>query len=152
IQKQRKAHGEPEVGPGDARRYNTVYARDPGSAASPTAGLHFTPELLSAIDARGVARAMVTLHVGMGTFAPVRTARVEDHPIHSEWIDIGLETISALARTRDSGGRVIPVGTTTVRALESLPADWRGHAGHPGHRGDTSLFITPEAAAAGRFA
>ena len=140
IRRERKNLHQPEVQPGDAERYNTVYARDPGSVAAPTAGLHFTPELLDALKQRGVEQARVTLHVGAGTFAPVRTARVEDHPIHSEWINVPPETIAALRAARERGGRIIPVGTTTVRALESLPENWREL---PGFTTDTRLFIVP---------
>jgi S-adenosylmethionine:tRNA ribosyltransferase-isomerase len=146
IRRARRAHGESEVVAADALRYNTVYATEPGSVAAPTAGLHFTPELLAGLDRRGVRRAMVTLHIGLGTFAPVRTAIVEDHSIHSEWIDIAAETIAALADARERGSRIIPIGTTSVRALESLPDDWQS-LGHNGYQAETTLFITPDTVA-----
>ena len=121
IRKQRRHLNQPETQSQDTARYNTVFASDPGSVAAPTAGLHFTAALLDTLDHAGIQRAMVTLHIGLGTFAPVRTERLEDHPIHSEWLHIPATTISAVRDTRARGGRVIPVGTTTVRALESLP-------------------------------
>lgn len=121
IRQARKQRGEAEVRPEDAQRYNTVFAADPGSVAAPTAALHFTPELLGAIDRLGVKRATLTLHVGLGTFAPVRAATLEEHAIHEEWIRIPAATIAALRKARARGGRIIPVGTTCVRALESLP-------------------------------
>jgi S-adenosylmethionine:tRNA ribosyltransferase-isomerase len=140
IRHERRAQGLPEVTTEDRRRYNTVFARDAGSVAAPTAGLHFTPPLLAALDAVGVRRASVTLHVGLGTFAPVRADNLEDHDIHREWIDISRQTIAVLRETREIGGRVFVVGTTTVRALESLPADW---ASLDGYSTRTGLFITP---------
>ncbi len=149
IRRARRAAGEAEVIAADARRYNTVYAASPGSVAAPTAGLHFTPQLMAALDRRGVARTMVTLHVGLGTFAPVRCEVVEAHPIHSEWIEIGANAIAALATARRRGGRTIPVGTTSVRALESLPVDWQA-LGDRGYRAETDLFITPDTVRRGR--
>lgn len=148
IRQERRSKGQAEVRPEDATRYNTVFARDAGSVAAPTASLHFTPPLLTAIDAAGVRRATVTLHVGLGTFAPVRAGTLEDHAIHREWINVPRETIALLRETRAAGGRIIPVGTTTVRALESLPEDW---AMRDGYTADTELFITPGAAFAFRF-
>lgn len=103
----------------DAARYQTVYANEPGSVAAPTAGLHFTPELLGRLKAEGVALAYVTLHVGAGTFKPVDVDNPEDHPIHSEFYEVPENTAKAIKETRDRGGRVIAVGTTTVRTLES---------------------------------
>ena len=140
IRKQRKQHGESEINNADAERYNTVYARVAGSVAAPTAGLHFTPALLETLQSNGVKIAKVTLHVGMGTFAPVRSERLEDHDIHSERIVIPADTLQALTDTRRNGGRILPVGTTTVRALESLPADFDPTTDH---EADTNLFITP---------
>jgi S-adenosylmethionine:tRNA ribosyltransferase-isomerase len=144
ILKQRKAMHEPVDRPTDATRYNTVYAKQPGSVAAPTAGLHFTDALLQRLDAAGVRRATVTLHVGLGTFAPVRSDTLESHEIHREHIHIPAATMQAIRATRDAGGRVIPVGTTTVRALESLPMDWRdlATAGRD-FTADTSLYILP---------
>lgn len=125
-----------------AERYQTVYARDDreGSAAAPTAGLHFTPELLERLQARGVERAFVTLDVGLGTFRPVQTQRVEDHVMHRERCALPPETAEALRRTRARGGRVVAVGTTVVRTLESFARD--GGDLQPGER-DTRLFIRP---------
>jgi S-adenosylmethionine:tRNA ribosyltransferase-isomerase len=136
IRKARRQSGAAEVEPSDTQRYNTIYADQPGSVAAPTAGLHFTDALLARLPAR---RAMVTLHVGMGTFAPIRSDTVEAHPIHSEWIDVPAATIAAIERTRRDGGRVIPVGTTTVRSLESLPDPLPCD----GYRGLTNLLIAP---------
>ncbi len=121
IRKARRQHGLDEIEPADMVRYNTVYAQVPGSVAAPTAGLHFTAPLLAELDRRGVNRATVTLHVGPGTFAPIRCDELNDHPMHEEWLTIPAATRHALARTRASGRRIIPVGTTSVRALESLP-------------------------------
>ncbi|HEY2980990.1 MAG TPA: tRNA preQ1(34) S-adenosylmethionine ribosyltransferase-isomerase QueA [Anaerolineales bacterium] len=103
----------------DPERYQTVYARDPGSAAAPTAGLHFTPDLLEKIRAGGVQTAFVTLHVGLDTFAPVTEGDPAEHKIHSEWCELSLETAALINSTRAQGGRVIAVGTTSVRTLES---------------------------------
>ncbi|KAF0108225.1 MAG: S-adenosylmethionine:tRNA ribosyltransferase-isomerase [Anaerolineaceae bacterium] len=103
----------------DPERYQTVYARDPGSAAAPTAGLHFTPRLLDELQSQGVGLAYVTLHVGLDTFAPVTEDDPAEHQIHTEWCDLSQETADAINRTRQAGGRVIAVGTTSVRTLES---------------------------------
>jgi len=103
----------------DPERYQTVYARDPGSAAAPTAGLHFTPQLMDELKSQGVNFAEVTLHVGLDTFAPVMEDDPEEHQIHTEWCEIPPATVEALTKTRQSGGRVVAVGTTSVRALES---------------------------------
>jgi S-adenosylmethionine:tRNA ribosyltransferase-isomerase len=125
----------------DRERYQTVFARVRGSVAAPTAGLHFTPELLGALNERGVERAEITLHVGYGTFKPVRVTRVEDHVVDPERYEIPVETEGAIARARQDGRRVIAVGTTTTRALEDAAArgDGRVHAGG----GSASLFIYP---------
>ncbi|GAA5512018.1 S-adenosylmethionine:tRNA ribosyltransferase-isomerase [Deinococcus carri] len=120
-------------------RYQTVYAREPGSVAAPTAGLHFTPELLARLDALGVERHAITLHVGAGTFRPV-TGSVADHVMHAERYAISPATAEAVNRARGEGRRVIAVGTTTVRALESS-AHVDGTV-NPGE-GDTRIFITP---------
>lgn len=103
----------------DRERYQTVFARAPGAVAAPTAGLHFDATLLGELAARGIERAFLTLHVGAGTFAPVRTERVEDHELHAEWLEVPAETCAAVERCRSRGGRVVAVGTTSVRALES---------------------------------
>ena len=125
--------------PEDQARYQTVYARDDGSVAAPTAGLHFDSELLQALHGRGVKTAFLTLHVGIGTFAPVRTLRIEDHRLHSEWCRVTPELCAQIQRTRQQGGRVIAVGTTTVRTLESAA---QGGELKP-FEGETSLFIRP---------
>jgi S-adenosylmethionine:tRNA ribosyltransferase-isomerase len=129
---------EREEEPVDRVRYQTVFARVPGSAAAPTAGLHFTPELLDEIEARGVEVARVLLHVGAGTFRPVEADRVEEHLMHREHWEVPPAAAEALARTRGRGGRIWAVGTTVVRTLESA-ADESGEV-KPG-RGETRLFI-----------
>src|SRR5262245_36095924 len=103
----------------DPERYQTVYAREPGSAAAPTAGLHFTPRLLEELQVKGVKIAYVTLHVGLDTFAPVMEENPEEHKIHTEWCELPQETADAINETRAHGGRVIAVGTTSARTLES---------------------------------
>jgi S-adenosylmethionine:tRNA ribosyltransferase-isomerase len=120
----------------DAQRYQTVFAKNPGAVAAPTAALHFDDALLAAIDALGVQRAHVTLHVGAGTFQPVKTENLAEHHMHSEWYDVPLQTQQAIAECRARGGRLVAVGTTTVRTLES----W-AQSGQT--RGDTQIFITP---------
>ena len=127
--------------PADRERYQTVFARARGSIAAPTAGLHFTPALLDALRARGVDVAAVTLHVGYGTFQPVRVARVEEHSIEPEEYEIGAAAAAALERARADRRRVVAVGTTTTRTLEHAA---RAHGGAivPG-RGATDLFIYP---------
>ncbi|HZQ36275.1 MAG TPA: tRNA preQ1(34) S-adenosylmethionine ribosyltransferase-isomerase QueA [Dehalococcoidia bacterium] len=109
--------------PDDPERYQTVYAREPGSAAAPTAGLHFTPELLAAIRAKGVAIHTITLHVGPGTFRPVSADDPAQHPMHEEWFTISEETAAALNAVRASGGRLVATGTTVVRTLEQVASD-----------------------------
>lgn len=120
----------------DERRYQTVFAREPGAVAAPTAALHFDDAVLASLEACGVKRANLTLHVGAGTFQPVKTENIAEHRMHSEWYDVPAGTQDAIARTRARGGRVVAVGTTTVRTLESWAQT--GQA-----RGDTSIFITP---------
>jgi len=117
-------------------RYQTVYADPPGSAAAPTAGLHFTPELLRSIEATGIGLARVTLHVGLDTFRPLEGTFVDEHRIHREWYEIPSHTQEAITATRRAGGRVIAVGTTTVRVLETASRDRLSH-------GWTELYITP---------
>ena len=119
----------------DRDRYQTVFARTPGAIAAPTAGLHFTERLLEEIAAAGIGIARVTLHVGIGTFKPVSAERIEDHRMDRERYEVGEETAEAIRRTRESGGRIVAVGTTVVRTLESSA----GTAGS----GSTELFITP---------
>jgi S-adenosylmethionine:tRNA ribosyltransferase-isomerase len=123
----------------DRERYQTVVAREPGSAAAPTAGLHFTERLLGRLAERGVAHTTVTLHVGPGTFLPVRTEDVERHRMHAERYRVPEEAAAAFAACRDRGGRVVAVGTTSVRTLESAFA---GPGLRPGW-GRTELFIRP---------
>ena len=124
----------------DAERYQTVYSREPGSAAAPTAGLHFTRELLDGIAAKGVKLCYVTLHVGLGTFRPVKEDEIEDHRMHSEFCIIPPETALAVNETKRAGGRVIAVGTTSCRTLESF-SDADGTL-KPGS-GWTDIFIYP---------
>jgi S-adenosylmethionine:tRNA ribosyltransferase-isomerase len=126
-------------------RYQTVYADRPGSAAAPTAGLHFTPQLLARLREGGVGLQFVTLHVGPDTFRPIRGDSIRSHELHAEWADVSGETLAAIRRTRERGGRVVAVGTTTVRALESAAsAIWAATGGCPdGWRGWTKLFIEP---------
>ena len=123
----------------DRERYQTVYARHPGAVAAPTAGLHFDATVLAALAARGIERAEVTLHVGAGTFQPVRCENVEDHRMHAEYLEVSAEVCAAVARTRERGGRVVAVGTTAVRSLETAAADG---ALKP-FRGDSRIFIYP---------
>jgi len=124
----------------DPERYQTVYAREPGSAAAPTAGLHFTPQLLADLQARGVRLAWVTLHVGLDTFAPVTEADPAQHKIHMEWCELPPETADMINRTKEGGKRVVAVGTTTVRTLESTEI---GPLGVQPFLGPTGLFILP---------
>jgi S-adenosylmethionine:tRNA ribosyltransferase-isomerase len=124
----------------DALRYQTVFAREPGAVAAPTAGLHFDQPLLDAIAAGGVDIGQVTLHVGAGTFQPVRVDDVREHRMHSEWINVGAALCAQIRRTRERGGRVVAVGTTVVRALES--ARGGGDAILP-YAGETAIFIYP---------
>jgi len=134
----------------DPERYQTVYAREPGSAAAPTAGLHFTPHLMEELQAQGIRLAYVTLHVGLDTFAPVTEGDPTEHVIHTEWCELPPATADAINATRAAGGRVIAVGTTSVRTLESAAVDDRrrtvdrglSSVVHP-FSGPTSLFILP---------
>ncbi|MGB0768188.1 MAG: tRNA preQ1(34) S-adenosylmethionine ribosyltransferase-isomerase QueA [Phycisphaeraceae bacterium] len=145
ILKQRRKRRQDEVTPTDDQRYNTVYAATPGSVAAPTAGLHFTPRLLDALHAIGVERAAVDLRVGLGTFAPVRTEQLDAHPMHDESFDVSRKTLDAIRDTRERGGRLLVIGTTTVRALESLPADALERDAYPdGVSTSTDLFIHPD--------
>jgi S-adenosylmethionine:tRNA ribosyltransferase-isomerase len=124
----------------DADTYQTLFATRDGAVAAPTAGLHFTPELVAALDTRGMTRHCVTLHVGAGTFLPVKVDDTADHKMHSEWCEISTETAAALNAVRAAGGRIVAVGTTSLRILESAALDtgeikpWSG---------DTAIFITP---------
>lgn len=143
IKKARRALARREVEQGDATRYNTVFASDAGSLAAPTAGLHFTEPLLNRLREQGVQLVELTLHVGTGTFTPIRAGEVAKHHMHREWIDVPPATIEAVRETRQRGGRIVPIGTTSVRALESLPEPINQiEAGYTGY---TELFIHPEA-------
>ncbi len=124
----------------DRERYQTVYAHTPGSAAAPTAGLHFTPQLLEQARARGVSVETVLLHVGLGTFRPVKVERVEDHPMHAEYYELQPDTAARLNAVKAAGGRIISVGTTSTRVLETCAND-QGRL-MPGS-GDTDIFIYP---------
>ncbi|MBT6204356.1 MAG: tRNA preQ1(34) S-adenosylmethionine ribosyltransferase-isomerase QueA, partial [Rhodospirillaceae bacterium] len=126
--------------PADRNDYQTVYAAEPGAVAAPTAGLHFTDDLFSQLEQRGVGTARVTLHVGLGTFQPIRVDDTDDHPMHSEWGRVTAEAAEKINRTRAAGGRVVAVGTTSVRLLESA-ADEQGVV-HP-FEDETAIFITP---------
>ena len=142
---------DPTAAVDDATSYNTVFAATAAEAASvaaPTAGLHFTADLLQRLERRGLQRAAVDLRVGLGTFLPVQVDRLDDHPIHTEYTHVPPRTLDALRRVRQQDHKVLAVGTTTVRTLESLP--------HPlgelaQHAGDTDLFITPQRVADDRF-
>ena len=124
----------------DASDYQTVFAAREGAVAAPTAGLHFTPDLLAALDARGIRRVPVTLHVGAGTFLPVKVEDIAEHRMHSEWGEISPETADAINATRAAGGRIVSVGTTALRILET--AGLEDGTIRP-FSGDTDIFITP---------
>jgi len=126
----------------DAEQYQTVYASEPGAVAAPTAGLHFTPELLERLEAMGVRRAEVVLHVGTGTFRPVRVDDIREHAMHREHYQVPAETLDALRRTRADGGRIIAVGTTSVRTLETIAANGQADAREPVSDW-TDIFIYP---------
>jgi S-adenosylmethionine:tRNA ribosyltransferase-isomerase len=134
-------------GPGDRHQYQTVYAQVPGAVAAPTAGLHFTDDLFCRLTARGVASVDCTLHVGLGTFRPIEAECIEDHRLHSEWAELTPSAAAALNRTRLLGGRIVAVGTTSARVLET--AAYAGaDAGDPGgtlhaFAGETELYLRP---------
>ena len=123
----------------DAHRYQTVFARNPGAVAAPTAGLHFTPEVMASLADKGVASTEVTLHVGLGTFLPIQAERIEDHRMHFERYAVSESVVAAVEACRDRGGRVIAVGTTSARALEAAAASGKLQPG----QGRTDLFIAP---------
>ena len=135
IERQQQGGNDPDAAE-DTERYQTIFARAPGAVAAPTAALHFDDAVLADLAARGIERASVTLHVGAGTFQPVKTENLAEHQMHYERYDIPLPTLAALERCRQRGGRVVAVGTTTVRTLES----W-ARTGQVS--GDTNIFITP---------
>ena len=128
-----------EPGADDAERYQTVFAKEVGAVAAPTAGLHFDDALLDDLRARGIEFGHVTLHVGAGTFQPMRVDDIHEHRMHSEWINVGAELVQQVRRTRASGGRVVAIGTTVLRALESALVDGELQP----FAGDTSIFIFP---------
>ena len=144
------AHGEMPLPPyirrtgndgsDDATDYQTIFAGPEGAVAAPTAGLHFTPELLARLDAKGVRRTTITLHVGAGTFLPVKVDDTDDHKMHTEWFDIPESAARAIAETRAAGGRVVAIGTTSLRTLEAAA---RADGSVPAGSAETALFITP---------
>jgi S-adenosylmethionine:tRNA ribosyltransferase-isomerase len=123
----------------DRERYQTVYARNPGAVAAPTAGLHFDRDLLDDIDLRGVSSVCVTLHVGAGTFQPVRSENIEDHRMHAEYLEVSETVCAAIKQAKNKGGRIIAVGTTAVRSLEAAAADGELRP----FSGDSRIFIYP---------
>ena len=123
-------------------RYQTVYAQNPGAIAAPTAGLHFTPELLAELEEKGIEQAQITLHVGIGTFRPVETEKIKEHDMHQEWIEVSEATVAKIKATRARGGRVIAVGTTATRALEGAAKVAKSDFIEP-FRGKTDIFIYP---------
>ncbi|MEJ2669120.1 MAG: tRNA preQ1(34) S-adenosylmethionine ribosyltransferase-isomerase QueA [Gammaproteobacteria bacterium] len=131
----------------DRKRYQTVYAKTSGSAAAPTAGLHFDQALLQRLRAQGISTAYLTLHVGLGTFAPIRVENLAEHNMHAEWFEVPQSVCEAIAQTRDRGGRVVAVGTTTLRALETAAAaqslSESNAKGLLPYQGESRLFITP---------
>ena len=131
--------------PHELEAYQTVYSKHEGSVAAPTAGFHFTPRLIEALGKKGVEFAEVTLHVGLGTFLPVKVERIEDHTMHSEWVELTPENAEAVNRAKRAGRRVIAVGTTTARTLEGI-ARLNGATRPPvlhAYQGELNLFITP---------
>jgi S-adenosylmethionine:tRNA ribosyltransferase-isomerase len=126
----------------DRERYQTVFAREPGSVAAPTAGLHFTPRMLEALDARGIEVARITLHVGLGTFAPLRVDNLDEVRLHRERYTLSASTADAVNRARSEGRRIVGVGTTVVRTLEHCALHAAGGVLLP-HSGETEIFIAP---------
>jgi len=143
-------YGEPPLPPyikreagaakGDDKRYQTVYAARDGAVAAPTAGLHFTPELLARLEAKGIPHVTVTLHVGAGTFLPVKADLIKDHVMHAEWGEVSVEAAEAINQARREGRRIVSVGTTSLRVVESAADE--GGVVHPFSQ-DTAIFITP---------
>jgi len=134
-----KRNDDPQVAARDKQRYQTVYARQSGAVAAPTAGLHFTEPLIEQLKQAGVKFAFITLHVGAGTFKPVTGENLEDHKIHAEWFSIDEENAAIINEAKSKGGRIIPVGTTSTRVLETIAAGSRAEAA----AGTTELFIMP---------
>jgi S-adenosylmethionine:tRNA ribosyltransferase-isomerase len=124
----------------DRQWYQTLFAEHEGAIAAPTAGLHFTQELLARLQRRGVGLATVTLHVGVGTFKPVTVDHIEDHQMGAEWLEVGAEAVRAIEQVRAKGGRIVAVGTTVVRALETAA---RAEGRIRSYRGETDMFMTP---------
>jgi len=124
----------------DRQWYQTLFAEHEGAIAAPTAGLHFTPELVTRLQQRGVGLATVTLHVGVGTFKPVTVDHIEDHQMGTEWVEVGAEAVHAIEQVRGKGGRIVAVGTTVVRALETAA---RAEGRIRSYRGETEMFMTP---------
>ena len=135
IERQQSGEFDPDEAQ-DSQRYQTVFAKEPGAVAAPTAALHFDEGVLQGLEAKGIARANVTLHVGAGTFQPVKTENLAEHHMHSEWYHVPESTIEAIAACKARGGRVVAVGTTSVRTLESWARSGKTE-------GDTTIFITP---------
>ncbi len=144
IVKKRRNRNEPVLQDGDAERYQSVVARTHGSVAAPTASLHFTKDILSEAERKGVRRAFVTLHVGPGTFKPIGEGEWDSFRIHSEAVDVPDETVRAVRNTRETGGRVVAVGTTVARSLETMARDSDDPARWKAFRGETDLFIRGE--------
>lgn len=140
IKRDMMASGARQIDAEDRRRYQTTYAKTPGAVAAPTAGLHLTPELLGRLEQKGVQCASVTLHVGLGTFEPIKVERLEDHPMHAEWYHLPEATVETITACRHRGGRIAAVGTTSARVLEAC-SDSDGRL-QPGS-GTTRLFIYP---------
>ena len=130
-------------GADDEARYQTIFAARPGAVAAPTAALHFDAGVLAALAQRGVRRTAITLHVGAGTFQPVRVQDISSHRMHSEWFEVGPDTVAAIEATRAAGGRIVAVGTTTLRALESAARQAGAGQTLAPSTGDTDIFITP---------
>ncbi len=145
------AHGEMPLPPyverapdaADLERYQTVYAREPGAVAAPTAGLHFDAPVFAALEAGGISHTFVTLHVGAGTFQPVRVDEIEGHVMHEEYLEVNEATAAAINATRTAGGRIVAVGTTVVRCLETAASAAGGAALIAPYKGATRIFITP---------
>ncbi|MGA2141469.1 MAG: tRNA preQ1(34) S-adenosylmethionine ribosyltransferase-isomerase QueA [Brevinematales bacterium] len=141
IIKKRKRNSENVFSEEDGSRYQSLLARHNGSVAAPTASLHFTEEMLSRLKQKGIGIAFVTLHVGPGTFKPVDTDIPDDYRIHREWMEVPGDTVKILQKTRKEGGRVIAVGTTVVRALETMAGSYDSYEQWESYRGSTRLFI-----------
>ena len=127
----------------DACQYQTVYAKHTGSVAAPTAGFHFTHELLKSLEAKGVEVVPITLHVGLGTFRPIQTEYIEDHLLHEEWVDVAPSASAAIRKAKQEGRRVITVGTTSLRTLEGVAARFGGGLPAEGFSGEINLYIRP---------